>query len=86
MACVWLSSFDKRVPYKIQPYKKFNIGEYSFLQNGELEISRLSEIPIDYFGIIAIPVTFFFINGMNLNLLVHHILVEQTAHVRFIDI
>lgn len=58
--CIWLTSKDNRIPYKILPYKKFEEIEHKYLKNGALEISKLIDIPIDYQGVMAVPITYSF--------------------------
>ena len=58
--CIWLTNKDNRIPYKILPYKKFEEIEHKYLNNGALEISKLIDIPIDYQGVMAVPITYSF--------------------------
>ncbi len=58
--CLWLTNLDhKKRHEEIICYKKYNPEEYPHYDNYDaIEVSKTVDIPIDYIGIMGVPITF----------------------------
>lgn len=58
--CCWLTNLDiKKRHEEIDLYKKYNLEEYPKYDNYDaIEVSKMADIPEDYFGIMGVPITF----------------------------
>ena len=60
MGCIWFTNLehDKRHE-KIDLYKHYNPEEYPKYDNyNAIEVSKTCEIPMDYDGVMGVPITF----------------------------
>ncbi len=59
---LWFTNLDhKKRNEEIDLYKKYNAEEYSKYDNYDaIEVSKTSDIPIDYDGTMGVPITFLF--------------------------
>ena len=60
MMCTWFTNIEhnkRHTPIKL--YKKYSADEYPKYENYDaIEVSKVSEIPMDYNGVMGVPITF----------------------------
>lgn len=57
---IWLTNMENRKRKELIPlFKKYNEQEYPFYDNyNAIEVAKTSEIPIDWYGAMGVPITF----------------------------
>ena len=60
VASIWFTNFDiSKFREDIPLYKKYSPEEYPRYDNYDaIEVSKTAEIPVDYFGVMGVPITF----------------------------
>ena len=60
MMCVWFTNLDHAKRHtELDLYKKYNAEEYPKYDNYDaIEVSKVAEIPMDYDGVMGVPITF----------------------------
>ena len=60
MMCVWFTNLDHAKRHtELDLYKKYNAEEYPKYDNYDaIEVSKTAEIPMDYDGVMGVPITF----------------------------
>ncbi len=60
MGCIWFTNLDhKKRHEELLLYKKYNEEEYPKYDNYDaIEVSKVTDIPMDYEGIMGVPITF----------------------------
>ena len=56
----WFTNLDHKKPHEeLVLYKKYNEEEYPKYDNYDaIEVSKVTDIPMDYYGVIGVPITF----------------------------
>ena len=61
LKCVrWFTNLDHKKPHEeLVLYKKYNEEEYPKYDNYDaIEVSKVTDIPMDYYGVMGVPITF----------------------------
>jgi hypothetical protein len=60
MMCVWFTNIDhKKRHEELDLYRKYNENDYPKYDNYDaIEVSKVANIPIDYEGVMGVPITF----------------------------
>ena len=57
---IWFTNLDHKKRHEaIELYKKYNLEDYPKYDNyNAIEVSKVCNIPVDYYGVIGVPITF----------------------------